>query len=114
MGITGIFQWFPMLITSLLPGVAIPIARTIHAWEAILAVLSILTWHMYHTLIKENNQSIFTGVMSEEEMQEAHALEYHRILAAAEYVKKAESKHQNQTEESTEANHEMVELGTAD
>ncbi len=114
MGLTGIFQWFPLLVTSLLPGVAIPIARTIHAWEAILAVLAILTWHMYHTLVKENNQSIFTGMMSEEEMQEAHALEYRRILAAAEYIKKASLKHQNDTKESVEVPHEMVELGTTD
>jgi len=114
MGITGVFQWFPMLITSLLPGVAIPIARTIHAWEAILAVLSILTWHMYHTLVKENNQSIFTGTMTEEEMQENHALEYHRIVTAAEFVRKASLKHQNETRETIEVSHEMVELGTTD
>ena len=114
MGITGIFQWFPMLITSLLPGVAIPIARAIHAWEAILAVLAILTWHLYHTLIKENNQSIFTGVMTEEEMQESHALEYHRILAAVEFIRKANLKHQHESKETIEVSHEMVELGTTD
>jgi cytochrome b subunit of formate dehydrogenase len=114
MGITGVFQWFPMLVTSLLPGVAIPIARTIHAWEAILAVLSILTWHMYHTLVKENNQSIFTGMMTEEEMQENHAVEYHRIVAAYDFIKKASLKHQNETQEAIEVPHEMVELGTTD
>ena len=114
MGITGIFQWFPLLITSLLPGIAIPIARTIHAWEAILAVLAILTWHMYHTLVKENNQSIFTGVMTEEDMQETHALEYHRVLAAADFVKKASLKHQKENQETPEVSHEMVEIGTTD
>lgn len=115
MGITGVFQWFPMLVTSLLPGVAIPIARTIHAWEAVLAVLSILTWHMYHTLVKENNQSIFTGVMYEEEMQETHALEYRRILAAVEYLQKANKQEQEiSKKEPIEAAHEMVELGTTD
>lgn len=116
MGITGVFQWFPMLVTSFLPGIAIPIARTIHSWEAVLAVLSILTWHMYHTLVKENNQSIFTGMMSEEEMQEKHALEYRRILAAVEFIRKAHDKQEQEIskKEPVEAAHEMVELGTTD
>ncbi len=117
MGITGLFQWFPLLVTSILPGVAIPIARAIHAWEALLAVLAILTWHMYHTAIKENNRSIFTGVMSEEEMQEAHPLEYRRILAAVEFVRRAETRELEtipQKTEQTESSHEMVEFVTAD
>ena len=116
MGITGVFQWFPLFVTSILPGVVIPIARTIHAWEAILAVLSILTWHMYHTVIKENNQSIFTGVMTEEEMQELHTLEYQRILAAIELVHKASLQRQKESrqKESVEQRNEEVEIGTAD
>lgn len=114
MGITGIFQWFPLLVTSLLPGIAIPIARTIHAWEALLAVLAILTWHIYHTVIKENNQSIFTGLMTEEEMQETHTLEYHRIMAAVTFVQKANLKHQHESMEAQDVSHEMVELGTTD
>jgi cytochrome b subunit of formate dehydrogenase len=112
MGITGIFQWFPILTTSLFPGIAIPIARTVHAWEAILAVLSILTWHIYHTVVKENNQSIFTGVMTEEEMRETHELEYHRILAAAEFVEKANVKYQNMR--AVEVPNEAVEIGSTD
>jgi cytochrome b subunit of formate dehydrogenase len=114
MGISGIFQWFPTLVTSLLPGIAIPIARTIHAWEAILAVLSILIWHMYHTIIKENNQSIFTGVMTEEEMKESHPLEYQRILAAYEFIQKINLKIKHERKESSEASHEMAEFGTTD
>lgn len=114
MGITGLFQWFPLLVTSLLPGIAIPIARTIHAWEALLAVLAILTWHIYHTMIKENNQSIFTGLMTEEEMQETHALEYQRILAAVAFIQKANLKHRQEDKEALEVPHEIVELGTTD
>ncbi len=116
MGITGIFQWFPLFVTSVFPGTAIPIARSIHAWEAILAVLSILIWHMYHTVVKESNQSIFTGVMSEEEMKEQHGLEYQRIMAAVEYVKRASLQHQKEIQKSqhVEAEHEVAEIGTAD
>jgi cytochrome b subunit of formate dehydrogenase len=116
MGITGVFQWFPLFVTSIMPGVAIPIARTIHAWEAILAVLSILTWHLYHTVIKESNQSIFTGVMSEEEMQELHTLEYRRILAAVDYIQKYSIQRQKEGRNniSVAASHEEVELGATD
>lgn len=85
--LTGLTQWFPTWITLILPGITIPLARAIHGWEAILATLSILIWHMYHTVIKEKNKSIFTGVMSEHELIETHALEHRRILAAYDYLK---------------------------
>lgn len=84
--ITGLIQWFPTWITLILPGVTIPIARAIHGWEAVLATLSILIWHLYHTVIKEKNKSIFTGVMTEHELMETHILEYRRILAAYDYL----------------------------
>jgi hypothetical protein len=65
-----------------------PAAQLLHRWEAILAALAILTWHMYHGCIKDKNRSIFTGLMSEEEMQHMHPLEYQRILAADAYLKR--------------------------
>ncbi len=86
--ITGLIIWFPVIFTKYFPGVIIPISLTIHRWEAILAALAILTWHMYHTNIKEVNRSIFTGTMSEEEMQHGHLLEYKRIIAAYEFIQK--------------------------
>ncbi|MEW5960599.1 MAG: cytochrome b/b6 domain-containing protein [Chloroflexota bacterium] len=86
--LTGLVMWFPTIVTSVLPGDAIPISRAIHGWEAILAALAILTWHMYHTILKERNHSIFTGVMTEREMQHLHPLEYRRILAAHEFLQK--------------------------
>ena len=87
MGITGFILWFPTIATMILPGKVVPIALAIHSWEAILATLAILTWHMYHTNIREVNRSIFTGTMTEEEMQHEHPLEYRRILAAYDYLK---------------------------
>ena len=86
MGLTGIFQWFPALVTQILPGIVIPMARLVHMLEAILAVLAIAIWHSYHTLIKERNFSIFTGHMTEHEMEENHPLEYRRILKAREFL----------------------------
>ncbi len=80
---TGIIQWFPTLITRWLPGAAIPIARAVHGWEAILAVLAIVTWHLYHVALKHFNRSIFTGIMTEEEMREEHPAELAQLERAA-------------------------------
>jgi hypothetical protein len=87
MGLTGIFQWYPSLVTQILPGIVVPMARLIHMLEAILAVLAIAIWHSYHTMIKERNLSIFTGYMTEHEMQENHTLEYRRIMKARDFIK---------------------------
>ena len=98
MALTGIFQWFPALVTQILPGMVIPLARIVHMLEAVLAVLAILIWHSYHTMIKERNLSIFTGSMTEHEMEENHPLEYHRILKANEFLKDFKAK-QSRTNE---------------
>ncbi len=84
--LTGIMMWFPIQVTSILSGDTIPIARALHAWEAILATLAILTWHIYHTVIKEKNNSIFTGYMIEATMKHEHPLEYRRVMAAYRYI----------------------------
>jgi hypothetical protein len=83
MGMTGLMQWFPVAATYYLPGGTIPVARAFHKWEAILAVLAILTWHMYHTVIKKLNTSIFTGVMTIEDMEEEHPQELAYLEAAS-------------------------------
>jgi formate dehydrogenase gamma subunit len=74
MSVTGFMMWNPIETTSILPGVAIPVAKTVHGWEAILAALAILTWHFYHVLLRRMNLSIFTGKISHEEMVEDHPL----------------------------------------
>ncbi len=93
--ITGLVQWFPTWTTWLLPGESIPISRAIHGWEAVLATLSILIWHMYHVMVKEKNNSIFSGVMSEAEMIENHPVEYERIMAARQFLETFKRKSAN-------------------
>jgi len=84
MGATGIIQWFPAQLTEILPaGWIIPVGRALHRWEAILAVLAILTWHFYHSVLKTLNLSIFNGNMSIEQMEEEHPLELAYLQAAA-------------------------------
>ncbi|NPA31027.1 MAG: hypothetical protein GXO37_03405 [Chloroflexi bacterium] len=88
MMVTGLIMWFPVLVTKVLPGRAIPISRALHSWEAVLATLAIVTWHLYHVMIKTRNWSMFTGYLTEEEMLEEHPLEYERILAAYEVAQR--------------------------
>jgi len=81
MAITGYVLWNPVAVSQILPGEFIPAAKAAHGFEAILAVLSILTWHVYHVHIKYFNRSIFTGNLSYHEMEEEHRAELERILA---------------------------------
>ncbi|RME69459.1 MAG: cytochrome C, partial [Chloroflexi bacterium] len=54
--ITGLMLWNPIATAVLLPGQLIPAAKAAHGGEALLAVLSILTWHVYHVHIKHFNK----------------------------------------------------------
>lgn len=79
MAITGFMLWNPITTTRFLPGDFVPAAKAAHGGEAILAVLSILTWHVYHVHLKRFNKSMFTGKLTREEMEEEHPLELLRI-----------------------------------
>ena len=80
MVITGFMLWNPIATTSILPGEAVPAALAAHSGEALLAVLSILTWHMYNVHLKRFNRSMFSGRISHEEMEEEHGEELANIL----------------------------------
>jgi cytochrome b subunit of formate dehydrogenase len=75
MAITGFMMWNPIATTRLLPGDFIPAAKTAHGSEAVLAVLAIIIWHIYHVHVREFNKSMFTGQLTEEEMIDEHPLE---------------------------------------
>lgn len=81
MTITGFMLWNPIATTSALPGSIIPVALAAHGGEALLAVLSIIIWHMYNVHIKHFNPSIFTGKLPRHQMEEEHALELERLEA---------------------------------
>lgn len=81
MVITGFMMWNPIATARLLPGQTIPAAKAAHGGEALLAVLSIIVWHMYHVHIRHFNQSMFTGTLSEHEMLAEHPLELAALKA---------------------------------
>lgn len=84
MVLTGFMLWNPIFTTQFTPGSFIPAALAAHGWEAVLAVVSILIWHLYNVLIKHRNMSMFTGTLSEEIMEEEHGQELERLEAGGE------------------------------
>ena len=56
-----------------------PAAKIAHGMEAVLAVLSILTWHFYFVHIRFN-KSIFNGYLTEEQMEEEHSIELEKRI----------------------------------
>jgi formate dehydrogenase gamma subunit len=77
--VTGFMLWNPIATTHILPGQVIPAAKAAHGYEALLAVLAIVIWHMYHVHIKQFNPSMFTGKLPRHQMEEEHALELQRL-----------------------------------
>jgi formate dehydrogenase gamma subunit len=75
MAITGFLMWNPIASAKILPGVFIPAAKSAHGYEALLAVLAIIVWHIYHVHLRSFNKSMFSGYLSEEQMQDEHGLE---------------------------------------
>ena len=81
MGITGFLMWNPITSAKFLPGEVIPAAKAAHGGEAVLAVLAIILWHFYGVHIKFFNKAMWTGKMTEEQMQHEHPLELEAIKA---------------------------------
>ena len=79
--VTGFALWNPIATAAALPGEAIPAAKVVHSNEALLAVLAIIVWHIYHVHLRSFNKNMFTGKMSEEEMRDEHPLELEALQA---------------------------------
>jgi cytochrome b subunit of formate dehydrogenase len=92
-GLSGLVLWFPELSTRFLPGIAINVAQIMHSDEAVLAVGFIFVVHMFNTHLRPGkfpiDMSIFTGKVSEEELQTDHALEWERMQEDPSLMEKA-------------------------
>lgn len=76
---TGLMLLYPIRWAEIISGQGIIAAKTAHGAEALLAVLSILTWHSYFVHLRHFNKSMFTGYLEEELYAEEHPLELEKI-----------------------------------
>ncbi len=83
MAVTGFILWYPKYFSLFLPSWGVNVARVIHFYEAILASMTILVWHLYSVMFDPEvypmNWSKITGKISEEEMKLHHPLELEEI-----------------------------------
>ncbi len=80
---SGFALTFPLLVTKVLSGQFVAAAKEFHGNEAMLAVITIVIWHLYDVIFRPGvfpgDTSIFTGKISRERMVEEHSLEYAEI-----------------------------------
>jgi cytochrome b subunit of formate dehydrogenase len=80
MASTGLMGWFKVLVGKHVPGWWIDAAITIHFYEAVLATLAIVVWHLYGVIFDPDaypmNWAWFDGRMSIEEYEHEHPLDH--------------------------------------
>ncbi|MEK9136736.1 MAG: cytochrome b/b6 domain-containing protein, partial [Bacteroidota bacterium] len=83
MAATGFILWFDNTFIGLLTKLGWDVARTIHYYEAWLATLAIIVWHLYFVMFSPDtyplNVAFWKGTLTEEEMREEHPLELEEI-----------------------------------
>ncbi len=82
---SGVVLWRPEWFLDRLPPWTFDLCRVLHGYEATLAFLAILVWHMYHVHVRPDvfpmNRSWIHGRIGRQEMREHHTGEYLRILS---------------------------------
>jgi cytochrome b subunit of formate dehydrogenase len=88
MGFTGFIMWFENTFIGIFTKLGWDIARTVHYYEAWLAFLAILVWHIYFVIFNPDvypmNLAWIKGTLTEEEMEEEHPLELEKIKQQSE------------------------------
>jgi formate dehydrogenase gamma subunit len=83
MAITGFIMWFDNSFIGLLGKLGYDLSRVVHYYEAWLATLAILVWHIYYVIFNPDaypiNIAFWNGHLSEHEMAEEHPLELEAI-----------------------------------
>ena len=78
MALTGLVIWYSVTIATWVPRWWVDIATTIHFYEAILATLAIIVWHLYHVIFDPDvypmNWAWYDGKMTEELYRHEHGL----------------------------------------
>ncbi|HET9530868.1 MAG TPA: cytochrome b/b6 domain-containing protein [Blastocatellia bacterium] len=86
MGITGLMLWFKIDAFGFLPRWIIDVALAVHFYEAVLATLAIIVWHLYHVIFDPDlypiNWAFLDGRISEKLYRREHELHYEELIAA--------------------------------
>jgi cytochrome b subunit of formate dehydrogenase len=79
MAATGTILWFDNTFLGILTKLGWDVARTVHYYEAWLAFLAIVVWHLYFVIFNPDtypiNLAFLKGTITEGEMAEEHPLE---------------------------------------
>jgi formate dehydrogenase subunit gamma len=87
--LSGLILWFPEHASKVFrghSGIAFDVARIVHSYEALLAFLAIIIWHLYNAHLAPEFFPMswvwLTGKIREDQLRAEHALEYEAITAA--------------------------------
>ncbi len=84
MTVTGVVLWFENEALSLMPKWVLDLATLIHYYEAWLAFLAIVVWHLYTNIANPDvypmNWTWLTGRISEVQLRHEHYLQWQRIV----------------------------------
>jgi cytochrome b subunit of formate dehydrogenase len=95
MSVTGMILWFDNTFLGILSKLWWDVAQTVHYYEAWLATLAIIVWHLYFVIFNPDsypiNLAFWQGSLTEEEMADEHPLELEEIkrLEMLEEMKRA-------------------------
>jgi cytochrome b subunit of formate dehydrogenase len=100
MGATGLTAWFKGFVGQRVPGWWVDVAITIHWYEAVLATLAIIVWHIYAVIFDPDaypmNWAWFDGRMSIEHYEHEHPLDRLAIFHARGSESHAEKEEEEQ------------------
>ncbi len=85
MTVTGVVLWFENQSMRWLNKWLLDLATVVHYYEAWLAFLAIMVWHIYQTVLNPDvypmNWTWLTGRISEEQLRHEHGAEWERLRA---------------------------------
>jgi len=83
---TGLILWRPDWFLGWMPSWTFDVCRVVHGFEATLAFLAIIIWHMYHVHLRPGvfpmSRTWLTGRISRGELRHHHPAQYLEILRA--------------------------------
>ena len=85
MTVTGLLLWFANQSLQWMPKWVLDLATLVHYYEAWLALVAILVWHVYQNMLNPDvypmNWAWVTGLINEEQLRREHPAEWARMEA---------------------------------